>query len=119
MARVVTVIDRQIPLLTAREQHADSTPTFIRALCTGRPSMASRQAAESFRARLVSRLHAHGLDHGSLLEQIPDVLAWTTWTEMSTVVAKRAREFTSTDTSVEASVRRLAESLTSSIHRHA
>jgi hypothetical protein len=70
-------------------------------------------------ASVLAKSDGSGLDHGSLLEQIPDVLAWTTWTEMSAVVAKRAGEFTSTDTSVQASVRRLAESLTSSIHRHA
>lgn len=69
-------------------------------------------------APVLAKTEASNLEHDFLIQQIPHVVAWTTWTEISAIVAGQAHVFTSPDASVQASVRRLAESLTSSIARH-
>lgn len=57
-------------------------------------------------------------DYELLLSAIPDVFCWITWDEVAAVVAKQAAAFASLESSVHASVQRLAGSITSALAWH-
>ena len=57
-------------------------------------------------------------DLAELSAQLPQVLAWTTWHEVASVVRHQQSMFHCEDPSVRASVVRLADSVTHAITRH-
>ena len=59
-----------------------------------------------------------GRDESSLVERVPEVLSWITWQEVGSVVTKQRGIFCSDNPSVNATLSRLADSLTDSIARH-
>ena len=65
------------------------------------------------------RANNEGLAMEGLVEGIPDVFCWITWSELSAVIGSQAADFATADPSVDASVQRLAKSLCSSIAWHA
>lgn len=68
---------------------------------------------------VLSRAEGHDLEFASAAARIPEVLAWTTWARLGQAVAESRDAFTADDPSTEGTVRRLAESVSSSINRHA
>ena len=67
---------------------------------------------------VLERTEDHDLDELSLKERVPEVLSWITWQELGSVVTKQQELFCSDNHSVNATVSRLADSLTDSIARH-
>ena len=67
---------------------------------------------------VLERTEDHDLDEASLGESVPGVLSWITWQELGSVVAKQQRNFSSDNPSANATVSRLADSLTNSVARH-
>jgi hypothetical protein len=67
---------------------------------------------------VLERTEDHDLDESSLKEGLPEVLSWITWQELGSVVAKQQVSFSSNNPSVNATVSRLAGSLTDSVARH-
>ena len=66
----------------------------------------------------MERTEDHDLDESSLRESVPEVLSWITWQELGSVVTRQRGIFCSDNPSVNATVSRLADSLTDSIARH-
>ena len=69
-------------------------------------------------ASVLERTEDHDLDESSLRESVPEVLAWITWQKLGRVVTDQRATFCSDSPSVNATVSRLADSLTNSISRH-
>jgi len=67
---------------------------------------------------VLERTEDHDLDESSLRESLPEVLSWITWQELGSVVTKQQGTFSSDNPSANATVSRLADSLTDSVARH-
>jgi hypothetical protein len=67
---------------------------------------------------VLERTEDHDLDESSLRESVPEVLSWITWQELGSVVTKQRGIFCSDNPSANATVSRLADSLTNSVARH-
>jgi hypothetical protein len=67
---------------------------------------------------VLERTEDHDLDEASLGESVPEVVSWITWQELGRVVTKQRGIFCSDNPSVNATVSRLADSLTNSVARH-
>ncbi|WP_458106737.1 hypothetical protein M1D51_12535 [Arthrobacter sp. R3-55] len=57
-------------------------------------------------------------DYELILGRIPDVFCWISWDEVATVVSRQAAAFASLESSVHASVQRLAGSITTALDWH-
>lgn len=76
---------------------------------------------EAIRVELRDVLHRSGSnDHGFdiLLSQIAEVFCWITWDGVNDVVSRQAAAFASLESSVHASVQRLAGSITNALAWH-
>lgn len=87
-------------------------------LVRGRGRMGLEQAISSELESVLLRANNEHLMMDRMVEQIPEVFCWITWAELSAVVGCQAACFSSADPSVNASVRRLAKSVCSSIAWH-
>lgn len=87
-------------------------------LVRGRGRMRLEQAISSELPSVLLRARNENLTLERMVERIPDTFCWITWRELSAVVDRQAVSFSSADPSVDASVRRLAESVCSSIAWH-
>ncbi len=67
---------------------------------------------------VLSRADGQSLDQSSLMGGIHEVVSWTTWQQLGSVVNEQAALFRSEDPSVVGSVSRLADSVTQAIARH-
>jgi hypothetical protein len=88
-------------------------------LVRGRGRMGLEQAVSSELESVLFRANNERLTVEGLVERIPDVFCWITWAELSAVIGSQAAGFSTADPSVNASVRRLAKSIGSSIAWHA
>ena len=88
-------------------------------LVRGRGRMSLEQAISSELESVLLRANNEQLTMEGLVERIPDVFCWITWSELSAVIGSQAAGFSTTDPSVNASVQRLAKSICSSIAWHA
>lgn len=88
-------------------------------LVRGRGRMSLEQAVSSELEPVLLRANNEDLILERMVEQIPDVFCWITWTKLSAVIGRQTRCFSSEDPSIDASVRRLADSVCSSIAWHA
>jgi len=88
-------------------------------LVRGRGRMSLEDAISSEIDSVLLRANNEGLAMEGLVEGIPDVFCWITWSELSAVIGSQAAGFSTTDSSVNASIQRLAKSLCSSIAWHA
>lgn len=87
-------------------------------LVRGRGRMSVEQAISSELESVLLRAKNEHLMMDLMVERIPEVFCWITWPELSAVVARQAAGLSSADPSVNASVRRLAKSVCSSIAWH-
>ena len=85
---------------------------------TGHGRMGIEDTISLHLSSVLERTEDHDLDESSLRESVPEVLSWITWQELGSVVAKQQGIFCSDNPSVNATVSRLAGSLTDSIVRH-
>lgn len=88
-------------------------------LVRGRGRMSLEDAISAELESVLLRANNEQLALEGLVERIHDVFCWITWTELSAVIGNQAADFSTSDPSVNASVRRLAKSLRSSIAWHA
>lgn len=87
-------------------------------LVRGRGRMRLEQAVSSELESVLLRANHEYLAMDRMVEQIPEVFCWITWAELSAVVGSQAAGFSTADPSVNASVRRLANSVCTSIAWH-
>lgn len=88
-------------------------------LVRGRGRMSLELAVSSELQSVLLRANNGQLSMDGLVEGIPDVFCWITWSELSDAIRTQAAGFSTTDPSVTASVQRLANSICSSIAWHA
>jgi hypothetical protein len=81
--------------------------------------MSLEQAISSELESVLFRAKNEQLMMDRMVDQIPEAFCWITWAELSAVIASQAAGFWTTDPSVDASVQRLAKSISSSIAWHA
>jgi hypothetical protein len=81
--------------------------------------MSLEQAISSELESVLLRANNEHLRMDGLVDGIPDVFCWITWSELSDAIRVQADDFFTTDPSVNTSVQRLAKSICSSIAWHA
>lgn len=84
----------------------------------GRGRMSIAHAVDAHLASVLGRAEACGLDYQTLIERLPEVVAWVTWPHLADVVVAQADSFTSGDSSFDGTVRRLSELVEESTRRH-
>lgn len=84
----------------------------------GRGRLSIEEAIESELRDVMLQNVGDTEDYELLLSAIPDVFCWITWDEVAAVVAKQAAAFASLESSVHASVQRLAGSITNALTWH-
>lgn len=68
---------------------------------------------------VLKRIGDNPSQRASLLDQLPDVVAWITWQQMADTVMKQQERVAPSTASLDACVARLVESLLAAIARHA
>lgn len=84
----------------------------------GRGRMSLEEAIDTELTKVLSQSGDHGLAHDWLVNKIPEVFCWITWSEFYEVISRQAAAVSTSDPSVDASIQRLAASICAAIDWH-
>jgi hypothetical protein len=82
-------------------------------------SLSVTDAVDAGLPAVLSRMREDSSSRSQLLDRLPEVVAWTTWHDLSNVLEERLAGFQSSDPSMQACVTRLVQSALSAVERHA
>lgn len=87
-------------------------------LVQGHGRLELSEAIELYLESVLARAENHNLEKTQLLEQMDEVVSWTTWQTIAQVVREQAKSIATSDPSIAACVGRLTDSVIRSVSWH-
>ncbi|MDR6637090.1 hypothetical protein [Paenarthrobacter nitroguajacolicus] len=84
----------------------------------GRGRVSLEEAVDAELTKVLSQCGDHGLDHDWMLDKVPEVFCWISWKDFHEVICRQTAAVSTSDPSVDASIQRLAASISSAIDWH-
>lgn len=81
----------------------------------GHGRLGLKDATELHLESVLARAENHNLEKIKLLEQVDEVVSWTTWQAIAVVVQEQAKSLTTGDPSIRACIGRLTDSVIRSV----